>query len=118
MVPVQSITSIAYDDASAGASVLDGAAYALRRSATQSSVSLVSGQSWPVTSGAAGNVTVTFVAGYGADAATVPPGLRHALLLLLEHFYYNRSAVADVSKTVVPFGVDALLGPYKTHGWI
>lgn len=43
------------------------------------------------------------------------PAIKRAGLLLLTHYYNQRSAVADGSKlTPIPYGVDVLLRPYKT----
>jgi hypothetical protein len=43
------------------------------------------------------------------------PAIKRAGLLLLTHYYNQRSAVADGSKLIsIPYGVDVLLRPYKT----
>jgi hypothetical protein len=55
-----------------------------------------------------GSVVVEWTAGYG-DASTVPPQVRHAMLMLLTHYFENRSAIADRAGTPVPEAVDALL---------
>lgn len=76
------------------------------------------GSHWPATTRARRALVVTYTAGYGDSATDVPEDLRNALLLLVEHYYYNRSAVSDTPKAVTPMAVDALLGPFKTTGWI
>mgnify|MGYP001233593676 CR=1 FL=1 len=69
------------------------------------------GQSWPATGGRSLPVKVTFVAGYGPDWNAVPQPIRHAMLLLVGHWYANREAVG--AGAPLPFAVDALLTPYR-----
>jgi uncharacterized phiE125 gp8 family phage protein len=52
--------------------------------------------------------------GYGADAADVPDPLRHAIRMLVAHWYENRGlAAAGTSVAVLPAGVGALIAPYR-----
>jgi uncharacterized phiE125 gp8 family phage protein len=50
--------------------------------------------------------------GYGANAADVPDALRHAIRMLVVHWYENRGLVA-AGAAVLPAGVDALIAPYR-----
>lgn len=45
-------------------------------------------------------------------ADPLPPALRHAVLLLVGHFYENREATAEQLR-FTPIGVDRLVAPYK-----
>lgn len=60
-------------------------------------------------------VTIRFVAGYG-DAADVPDSIKHAMKLMVGHWYENRQTVTtlDRGETMIdiPFGAQALLSPY------
>lgn len=57
---------------------------------------------------------VAYVAGYGTNAADVPAPIRHAILMLVGHWFANREAIAvGVAPSVVPLGVEALLAPYR-----
>jgi uncharacterized phiE125 gp8 family phage protein len=52
--------------------------------------------------------------GYGANAADVPDALRHAIRMLVAHWYDNRGLAAlGTSVAVWPAGVDALIAPYR-----
>lgn len=52
--------------------------------------------------------------GYGAAAADVPEPLRHAIKLLLAHWYENRGATAGAGETVpMVADVEALIAPYR-----
>jgi uncharacterized phiE125 gp8 family phage protein len=57
-------------------------------------------------------ITIRFRAGYGDVAAQVPRPLRQAMLLMIGHWYENRSAVEACELNEVPMAVKALLSPY------
>jgi uncharacterized phiE125 gp8 family phage protein len=71
---------------------------------------LTSGSSWPTTAERSDAVSVTYQAG----EETPPPAIKHAVMLLVGHWYKNREA-ATVGETpvVLPFAVDALLSPFR-----
>ena len=52
--------------------------------------------------------------GYG-NAADVPDALRHAVRMLVAHWYENRSLVAAGTVAALPAGVDALIAPYRVR---
>ena len=51
--------------------------------------------------------------GYGAAAGDVPEPLRHAVRLLLAHWYENRGLATLGAVTVLPTTVAALIAPYR-----
>jgi len=52
--------------------------------------------------------------GYGANAADVPDALRHAVRMLIAHWYENRGLAAiGASVAVLPAGAGALIAPYR-----
>lgn len=60
-------------------------------------------------------VSVTYTAGYGLLAATVPGLLQQAILLLIEHMYkYRGPAVEGAKVTTVPLSVESILSHFKT----
>jgi uncharacterized phiE125 gp8 family phage protein len=60
-------------------------------------------------------IKVTYTAGYGATAATVPQLLRQALLLMVGHWYANRESVAPGDLREVPAAFNALV--YAMRVW-
>jgi uncharacterized phiE125 gp8 family phage protein len=58
-------------------------------------------------------IRIEFMAGFGA-VADVPPGLRHAILILAAHWYKNREIVR-VGNIVspLPTSFDALVAPWR-----
>jgi uncharacterized phiE125 gp8 family phage protein len=91
--PVQSVTSIAYLDGNGDTQTLAASAYTLvNNGANKSEIAPAYGTVWPETRDIEAAVTVTWVAGYGATAADVPPDIVAAGLLLLQDLYENRTA--------------------------
>lgn len=48
-----------------------------------------------------------------AIATPVEAPVKHAILLLVSHFYENRDATGDRPSRAIEFGVNALLAPYR-----
>lgn len=61
-------------------------------------------------------VRITFVAGYGDDAADVPSAIKAAILLMVGHWYQHREAVTAGSTETLPMAVEALITPYRRVG--
>lgn len=114
---VQSITSITYLDGAGTTQTMDPASYVLSADAWEATLTPAPGSMWPVSLVHPEGAVVTYVAGYGDTADTVPQPIRAAIKLLLGHLYENReSVIVSASRAVVadvPFTVDALLAPYR-----
>ncbi|RMF37102.1 MAG: hypothetical protein D6754_10200 [Alphaproteobacteria bacterium] len=59
-----------------------------------------------------GRAEIVFTAGYGPNWSDIPADLRQAILLLAANYYENRSA-DEGREGAMPFGVQALLDPYR-----
>ncbi len=59
-------------------------------------------------------IEISFVAGFGATPAAVPAPIRHALLMLVAHWYENRDVV-DIEQTSakIPNPISTLLMPWR-----
>lgn len=69
---------------------------------------------WPIVGKKANGIEIAFTAGYGDDAVDVPAPIRHALLLLIAHWYEHRDPIEIGSpNTAIPAAVSALLKPYR-----
>lgn len=66
----------------------------------------------------ANGIRIGFISGY-ATASDIPREIRHAILLLVSHWYEYRGVVVDSVTSVreIPFAVDALLLPYRVYRW-
>jgi uncharacterized phiE125 gp8 family phage protein len=106
--PVSSVSFVKYYDAGNVQQTLSSALYGVYRDARGDFIQLVQGQVWPVTYQRPDAVTVQMVAGYGADAGSVPMPIRHAAKMLVSHWYQNRESVGSSTAEV-----DALLALYR-----
>lgn len=116
--PVLSITSIQYYDAANALQTLSASTYEIDTAQVPAEIELANGATWPATYERTAAVVVRFVAGYGAAPGSIPEPIRLAILLLVGHFYANREQVtlgAGLTATQLPFGVDALIAPYRVH---
>ncbi|AZN72746.1 hypothetical protein D5400_16990 [Georhizobium profundi] len=57
-------------------------------------------------------VSIEFVAGYGV-ASNVPAALKHAIMMMVAHWYQHAEAVGQVSFEELPFAVSALTSPFR-----
>ena len=119
--PLASVTSIKYTDDDGVEATYSSDNYVVDSDTEPGRVVLKSGQTWPaVTLAAANGVRVRYVAGYGAAGSNVPQAIRQAILLVIGSLYENREDVLvaqGASIGVLPFGVVALLAPYRIYGW-
>lgn len=108
--PLISVTSVKYNEAAAGVetTLVEGTDYLVDNYGDPGWVVPVDGV-WPETKSVINAVKIRFVSGY----ATVPPSIKHALLLLVGHWYENREAASEVKLTEIPMAVDSLLIPYR-----
>ncbi|MFG1417021.1 head-tail connector protein [Xanthobacter sp. V0B-10] len=112
LAPVLSVESIAYRDAAEAVQVLDADAYSGVLADGLGPYVRLAHRSWPATERREDAVSVTFTAGYGGPA-DVPAAIRHAMLLLVGHWYDAREAASGTVMTELPLGVSALLAPYR-----
>lgn len=68
------------------------------------------GFDWPETQDRPDAIGIEYEAGYGDTAEDVPQTVRHALILLLAHWYEVRENTSDGSIQTVPFGFEELIG--------
>jgi len=72
-----------------------------------------SGFSWPVTQDRSDAIRIEYEIGYGETAADVPQTIRHALMLLVGHWYDNRENTQMDELSNIPFGFDNLLNIHR-----
>jgi hypothetical protein len=81
---------------------------------TGSRVVVTEGMPSPLAQNIANPVEVLFTV--EANNYSTYPAIKQAGLLLLTHYYNQRSAASESANksAIIPFGVDVLLRPYKT----
>lgn len=110
-VPVQlPIVSIKYYDDDNAQQTLSSATYRTTTVGNAHTVVYHVDGDWPSTYERQDSVAIEYAAGYGNDASDVPSKAKHCILLLVEHWNRNRSAVeVGGSVTELPYAVRSLL---------
>ena len=121
LIPVASVSSIAYVDSAGASQTWTGSLYQVQTSPKRRTrIAPAYGESWPdYRSETFGAVTVTFVAGW-ASAAALPLPLRQAVLMYTAFLYTNRgdsggagaTTVGVSSREMIPPAVDSLMSGY------
>lgn len=110
--PLVSVGSISYTDTSGATQTLSTTVYEVKKGSDGvGQVINKYGQVYPSTLPQPGSVTITYTAGYGTTAATVPDAIKTAIKILVNGFYDNRQPVMGPPDEV-PISVAALLSPY------
>lgn len=110
------VTSVTYYDTSNAQQTLASSVYTSFADGLGPYLTLKPDQSWPSIYTRSDAVRVTWTAGYGA-AASVPAAIKQAALLLVSHWYDNRSGVAvGETPTEMPLAVNSLLTPFRRVG--
>lgn len=106
---IETATVVNYVSEQGSVLTLSDTLYRVDRDATPGILSNNYGLCYPSTLDDTGAVTISWYAGYG-DSTKVPPQIKHAVLMLVGHWYGNREPV--VVGTIVsnlPLAVDSLL---------
>lgn len=110
--PVRSVVSVTYEDDEGGEQTVGSSTYrASGLDTVTAAIGLASGQAWPSVSSEPDRVRVRYTAGY--EPADVPPALKHAILLLVSHWYEHREAVSADQTYEVSLAVQALASPFR-----
>ena len=119
--PLQSVTSIKYDDAGGVEQTVPAENYTVDNAGRVGWVIPNSHARWPGTFRGVNAVRIRFVAGYADDgnsppdlAANVPEPIKLAIKRAVATHYENReNVVIGVSATPLPGAANALLAPYR-----
>lgn len=106
--PLVSVTSIVYIDTDGVSQTLAASDYRVDTVTEPGRITVAYDLSWPDTRAITNAVTIDYEAGYG-NAAKVPDDVKHAIKLMLTHFFENRVPVSDVKMEIVPLSVMNLL---------
>ncbi|MCU0871777.1 MAG: head-tail connector protein [Pirellulaceae bacterium] len=94
--PLQSVTSIQYYDTAGVLQTLPAAYYRVDTHRQPGVIWRDDDYTWPTVDDRPNAVTITYKAGYGDAAASVPARAKQAILLLAGHWYLHREAVGQV----------------------
>ena len=107
--PVISISSITYNTDVATVATLDAGNYYVDTVRKPARISIINAPQ--VYDYVHNGVQVNFT--YGYTEASIPTAIKHAIRLLVGHWYENRRQVIQANSYEVPMGVHALLNTYR-----
>ena len=110
LTPVQSVTAVKYYDINGVLQTDTLSNYKVFGLSDHSVIQPKSGFTWPTTEQRHDAIKIEYEIGYGNAATDVPQTVRHALLMLVSHYYEHREneLVGTISKTI-PYGFEDLL---------
>lgn len=111
--PLQSVTTVKYYDTAGVQQTLSSSLYTVSTNAQPGYIVPAYNEDWPDIRDIPEAVEIRFIAGYGAASTDVPDTLRHAMLLLISHWFENTEAQEPFSMNDTGFGVNALLDQYR-----
>lgn len=111
VAPLSSVTSITYLDTAGASQTLASSQYLVRETGSEGIPYIVPAYDveWPSVYYVPETITVRFVAGYGATAATVPDPIKQAILLHVE-LLYDRN---PVNRELLESARNTMLDPYR-----
>ena len=111
--PFQSLDAVRYYDVDGALQNDDVNNYNVFGFAAHATIQPKDGESWPDTQERGDAIQLEFTVGYGDTADDVPATLRHALMLLIGHWYDNREQSGMEELSNIPYGFDALLNMHR-----
>ncbi|WP_439542640.1 head-tail connector protein [Hyphomicrobium sp.] len=111
--PIASVTSVTVYDAGGAPTLVPSDQYLLDGHALSPRL-IPHGTGWPRPGRAATGIEIEFEAGIGEAAEDVPAPIRHAILLLVAHWYEHRDPLEiGQAASAIPAAVSDLLKPYR-----
>jgi uncharacterized phiE125 gp8 family phage protein len=114
--PVQSVSAIKYYDVDGVLQTATLSDFNVFGTPNRITVSPKSGKAWPVTQTRDDAIKIEYVIGYGATSASVPQTVRHALMMLVAHWYENRETSAEKQMVDLPYGFSEMIG-IERNAW-
>lgn len=119
--PLQSVTSVKYDDPAGVEQTMDPADYYVDTASEPGWIIPVATAAWPTPLDAFNAVRVEFVAGYAPTTdsppdlrANIPANIKAGILLIIGNMHEHREEnIVGLIANKLPFGADALLRRHK-----
>ncbi len=109
---LQSVTSVTYTDTAGDTQTFSSGSYDVSTAKEPGTIRPSYAEVWPAARLEQEAATVRFVCGYGA-ASAVPQAIKHAMLLLIGHYFQNREqTIIGVMASEIPQASQALLAPF------
>jgi uncharacterized phiE125 gp8 family phage protein len=111
--PVSGVTAVKYYDLAGVLQTDTLSNYEITGTEFTTLVGPKTGFSWPVTQDRSDAIRIEYEIGYGQTTADVPQTIRHALMLLVGHWYDNRENTMMDDLFSIPYGFDSLLNMHR-----
>ena len=110
--PLSSVTSITYVDTSGTTQTLTSTLYRVDTKSLPGRITPSYGNTWPATQAVTNAVTVKFVVGYGATAASVPEVIKTAIKMMVNDWYEHRESQSEI-KLYMNKATERMLWSYR-----
>lgn len=111
--PVIQVNAVKYYDTAGDLQTDTLGNYEVTGTSFASYVGPAEGFDWPVTQERADAIRIEYTIGYGEATTDIPDTLRHALMLLVGHWYDNRENTAMDDLSNIPYGFDMLVDMHR-----
>lgn len=113
--PLQSVTAIKYYDENGDLQDDDVNNYEVYGTENAASIGPKDNFSWPTTQNRHDAIKIEYEIGYGDAASDVPDTIRHAMMLLIGHWYDNREQTQMDELSNIPFGFVELMNMHREN---
>ncbi len=111
--PVQGVTAVKYYDTDGDLQTDTLANYEVFGTAFSTKIKPKQGFSWPVAQDRQDAIKIEYEIGYGDATTDVPETIRHALMLLIGHWYDNREQTQMDELASIPYGFEQILNIHR-----
>ena len=111
--PLIAVTAVKYYDANGTLQTDTLSNYEIFGTEFSSTIGPKEGFAWPVTQDRPDAIRIEYTIGYGSATTDIPETLRHALMMLIGHWYDNRETTMMDELSNVPYGFDALMDMHR-----
>jgi len=111
--PVQDVTAIKYYDTDGVLQTDDINNYQVFGTDFATVISPKDSFTWPVSQQRSDAIKIEYEIGYGDEITSVPQTIRHALMLLIGHWYDNREQTGVDELSNIPFGYEEMLNLHR-----
>ena len=111
--PLIAVTAVKYYDTDGVLQTDTLSNYEIFGTEFSSTIGPKEGFAWPVTQDRPDAIRIEYTIGYGSATTDIPETLRHALMMLIGHWYDNRETTMMDELSNVPYGFDALMDMHR-----
>lgn len=111
--PVIQVNAVKYYDTDGNLQTDTLGNYQVTGTSFASYVEPAEGFDWPVTQDRPDAIRIEYTIGYGEATSDIPDTLRHALMLLVGHWYDHRENTVMDELSNIPYGFDMLIDMHR-----